>query len=253
MRMFLTIFISVSIFSSTKAQSKSEHTEAKEYGFYGKVKTVVQYDFIADSTVKKDSAYYLVNRNGYELKRTYFFNPKGEVDSIVSLYPYKDDFTKKIIPVYNYLIYEFNNVGRKSGFKSYSNERNLDVQGEITWIDKTHYIQKNYEVTKDGKKSKIKEISFSLTDKFRELSYEVKTFGKVNGALLTHYIVTNSFDQAGYLEKKRVEYKAEAKGPDENIYKYQKYDKMKNPCETLEMTGDNKRLKTYILTEYSYY
>src|ERR1700709_466652 len=106
MRIILITFISVFLFSSTKGQKSSEHTDAKEYGFYGKVKTVVQYDFYPDSTVKKDSIYYLINRNGYELKRIYYFNRKGDIDSIVSLYPYKDDGTKEIIIISNYLIYE---------------------------------------------------------------------------------------------------------------------------------------------------
>lgn len=253
MRIILILLFFVFNFCCRKAQKPKGHTDAKEYGFYSKVKTVTQFKYNGDSIIKKDSIYQLVNKEGYEYKRTYFFNKKGDIDSSVTYYPYKSTVNNEIIPIYNYLIYSFDKVGRKNEFKFFTGKRELENQGEINWIDQTHYVQINHGFTNDGKKSKIEEINFTLTSKFRELSYEVKTFGIINGVLLNHYIVTNSFDKEGYLQNKRVENKGKDSGWTEEKYTYQKFDKMKNPLETLRLTGYNNSLSSFIMSEYTYY
>lgn len=253
MKAILILIFAVFNFFCTNAQKPKEHTDAKEYGFKGKIKTVTEYRYYSDSIIKKDSMYQLVNKEGYEYKRTYYFNKKGDIDSGVTYFPYKSPVTKEIIPIYNYLVYSFDRAGRKIGFKSFDGKRKLENEGEIKWIDRTHYVQINYGFTNEGKKSKIEEINFTLTNALRELSYEVKTFGIINGAFLSRYIVTNSFDKEGYLQKKRVEYKGEDNDWDEDKYIHQKFDKMKNPLETIQKAGYNNSPKRFILSEYSYY
>ncbi len=253
MKNFFSLIITIFIFSCTNAQHPKKHTDIEEYSLKGKVKTMSIFKYYGSNVESKDSIYLLVNHDLFESKRTYFFNLKGDIDSIKTYIPYPNDVTKEIIPIYNYSIYEFDKEGNKSGFKFLNGERKLEQIGEIKWLDEFHYVQINYGFDKGGKKTKIEEIEFTLTTDFKEESYEVKTFGVNTGDVLSHYLVISTYDKLGYLQKKRVEYKGRDKEWDEDKYKHQKFDGIGNPIETIRLNGYNNKPNTFLATNYTYY
>jgi hypothetical protein len=253
----ITFFL-LSIFSlpiAVQAQPSPHHSDVAEYGFHGAVRTVTQYRFYGDSVLLKDSANIMIRAGrGYEYKRVYHFNPKGTIDSVVTHYPYISPVSKEVVPIVNFMVYTKDQSGYNTGFKFYTGNKELHDDGELEWKDSLHYVQRNYQFTVEGKKrTLVEETKFTLTPSFRELSYEVKTFGILNSKELSHYIVKNSIDSNGFLAKKRVEYLGNDPGWDETIYRINQVDRHGNPAETVMKGPYTNYLKGFILSEYTYY
>ncbi len=235
------------------AGQNSTHTDLKEYGLVGDVKTMTLYKHINISEKKGtggSNLYSVSSRDTFEFKRIYHFNRSGNLDSIITITPYH--YNNKTTIYTNTVVWEFDKNNRKKGFKAYDNARKLFEEAEIRWMDDFHYVQYNFIFDTGRVRQKNQEIWFTLNSQGRELIYEVKILKPWSGVLDQQYIVVNSLGKNRYVERKRVIYPME-NAFDESVYVQVKIDRYGNPTDTHIRSTYSTPVTRIEVTEYSYY
>lgn len=239
------ITICVTAFGQTTPEN---HTDLKEYGLFGKIKTmtIIKYysDMVNDSTYKPLS-------DKFDSKKIFHFNISGNIDSIIWISTYYSGNEKPVFYNSRY-ISEFDKDGNRTGFKGYDFKGNLALETEIKWKDKTHYTQTDFTFDVNNNRQKSGEVSFTLNSKGRELTYINKVLKPWDGSIRSETTVANTLDLNGFLLSKRMEYKGSG-GFDQKNYKYKKIDSHKNACEIIETEIYTERLSSVQKVSYTYY
>jgi hypothetical protein len=241
-------YISFLVFLLNATTGLCQHTDLKEYGLAGKVRTMTVTSY-RSGVAKKDSNWVITDPSRFVSRQVYYFNEKGFTDSVFMLYVSYD--TANTPNYWNESsIWEFNKAGQKTGYKHFDYKRELHEEAELKWIDPTHYIQSNYNYF-NGKKVKTSEQVFTLSENFRESSVQYKRFTSYGG-VSSDKTTTNTLDANGHLTKKHTKDKVDGFNNEIIYYRQQKLDKRKNPVETVildTMMG----LVRFQSIRYSYY
>ncbi len=199
-----------------------------EYGYKGKVKTIVRKDNIyidslspLNSIIEKDTSLFST--------KTYYYNTKGNIDSVITE-------TGKII-------YEFKK-SRKSGFSVIDNNSNKILSGKIIWNSDKEFKELTY-----SNEMKLKyETKTYLNASFRIIKTEVKgldNLGNINQKDIQEF----SFDSLNHIKFYIKTSQIDNSNKITN-YEYLENDKYGNPT---KLVMSNEVSKTLVILEYNYY
>ncbi len=221
---YSTIYI-ITLFASCKGQSN--HKDLMEYGYKGKVKTIVRkdYAYIDSLSPLRDI---IENDTNLFSTKTYYYNSKGNIDSMVT--------------EMGRIIYEFKNF-RKSAFTVIDNNFNKILSGKIIWNSEKEFK----ELTYSNKKLKYETKTF-LNDSFRIIKTEVKGLDSLGN------ITQNDFQEFSFDSLSRIKFYIKNNKIDKSNkttnYEYLQNDKYGNPT---KLIISNEVLKTLVILEYKYY
>lgn len=190
MRYLIVVYL---LFGNLLAFSQS-HTDAREYGINGRVRSIVTY--VYDSVVLQDKEWVPVE-SAFVSRIIYFFNGSGNIDSMHHQIRIKEEGRDMLRRV----IYQFVN-NKRSGYNEYEGQRLLET-ASISWIDGFNYLTR----VKYPDSDDIAEIMNSLSPDYRDLRGEVRIFNNegnvvycssyantLDGNIITSAVSTNCLD-----------------------------------------------------------
>lgn len=212
----------------TSCKGQSNHKDLMEYGYKGKVKTIVRKDY---ANVDSLSPLFGLIENDTDLfsTKTYYYNTNGNIDSMVT--------------EMGRIIYEFNNF-RKSAFTVIDNKFNKILSGKIIWNSDKEFKELTYS---NNLKLKYETKTF-LNDSFRIIKTEVKGLDSLGN------ITQNDIQQFSFDSSSRIKFYTKISQIDNSNkktnYEYLENDKYGNPT---KLVISNEISKTLVILEYKYY
>ena len=245
-----SLFLTSICINSLSAQTSQFPSDLMELGITGRVKTMTVYTYPAEQIIKDSTQWKIKDKDFFDMRREFYLNQKGQIDSIITISPYRGSGT--LILYRSYVIYEFNQSGIKKGYRFYNGDRKLEQETEIKWLDEYHYVQTNFTFDTGRVRQKNEEIWYSLNKNGREISYEIRTFvpWTVNDSEIS--VVVNTLENGRYLEKKSSQSYIQ-NGWGESFYEIQKKDANGNPLETVRLKGVRRTPTKMEVAEYSYF
>ncbi len=234
----VTKFITTICFlSALTITTFGQHTDLKEYGLKGKVKSITTMHY--KDVMFSNGQWMPISFDNFSYKTVWYFNEQGFIDkSKTSLFVHPDSL------VTNILTYEFKN-GKKVSGKYFNYRGVLTELYKITWTDQYTYTT----ITTDTNGIKTFESTSWLNKDFRDSKGEYKSYENEKVVFYEKY--SDIFDANGQLTK------AEFTNMTENknyfvLYKHSELDKNNNPTITtqINITDGTIRKMTIRLIEY---
>lgn len=213
------------------------HRDQYEYGYKGAVKVVFRQDYRmesdVDGNVRVDTIMPLVSYR-------YYFNPNGNMDSLVAAGPAGSGQVS-----YYKNIYRFQN-NHKSEWTSYSKTNQVLLQGKVTWLSPREYVEK----VSDGEGKLKFETTVSLNDSFRVQKTRVRSFDP-SGKLVQDNLQEFRLDR----QQQIISYKTkdQVNGIEgQTTYQYVAFDPIGNPLRIIT-TRQERDVQKMVKLEYTYY
>jgi hypothetical protein len=174
-----------------------QHTDAKEYGYKGKIKTVTSYQY---SLIKKAGNEYIPEDTGrYYGKNTKYFNIAGNLDSMISSYDFSNYKKGSTLKNVTRVVFYYDSKGiKRSGYMS------VAMDDKVTEHIYTYTWKTAYEYTErlcvKGDEYPSSENHYTLNKDYRDYKGEYKFYAKKDD-LFTHTMYTNEFNKEGLITK----------------------------------------------------
>jgi len=231
----IILFVTL-LLSSCSTPEKKSFTDLKEYGFKGKVKSVITKNYIG---LERQDNKWVISEERIASKQNVFFNINGNITKIIDYRLLENDSWYDITTEFKY----------ENGLKKTSKKTDLygkqTEQAEYKWLDDKNYIL----TAKDINGMKVESVS-KLNNDFRSYSGEYKYFKA--DSLVYSESYSNKLDKKGEIISTHFLNKISAKSYT-LLYTDKELDKEGNLIKlamTYEESGD---LKRFIVREFSYY
>jgi hypothetical protein len=215
-----------------------QHTDLKEYGLKGKVKSITTMHY--KDVMFSKGQWMPIFFDKFSYKTVWHFNEQGFIDtSKTSLFVYPDSL------ITNILIFEFKN-GKKVSGKYFDFRGVLTELYKFSWADQYTYMT----ITTDTNGTKTFESTSWLNKDFRDNKGEYKSYKDGKTVFYEKYF--DIFDSNGQLVK------AEFTNATENtnftiLYKHGEYDKKNNPTITTQINITDGTIKKMTIRLIEYY
>jgi len=218
--------------------SFGQHTDLKEYGLKGKVKSIKTMHY--KDVMFSNGQWMPISFEKFSYSTVWHFNEQGFLDTSKT-----NLFTNQDSLITNVLIYDFKN-GKKVSGKYYNYQGEMSELYNISWTDQYTYTT----ITTDSNGTKTFESTSWLNNEYRDNKGEYKRYE--NGKVVFHEKYSDIFDTTGTLIK------AEFTNVIENrnyfvLYKHSELDKNNNPIITTQINITDGTIRKMTIRYIEYY